>query len=128
MAEPQSMDLSLLDTRKGAEQGFELTLTHPQTGADLPGRIRLLGQDSAAWQDKLRELVQRRVARLARNKKNVASMEELDADTIEQLAAVTQGWSGIAFGGADYPFSAENARKLYSDYPWIREQAYEAVN
>lgn len=128
MAETQSMDLSTLDTRKGSEQGFELTLTHPQTGAALPGRITLLGQDSAAWEDKTRELMKGRVERLARNRKNRASLEEMEAETIDQLVAVTTGWSGIVLSGEAIPFSADKARWLYASYPWIREQAYEAVN
>lgn len=123
-----TMDLAALDTRKGAEQGFELQLTHPQSGVPLAGRITLLGQDSQAWEDKLRELLKARVARLQRNRKNVASVEELEADAVEQLVAVTQGWSGLSFAGEAYAYTAENARKLYTGYPWIREQAYEAVN
>jgi hypothetical protein len=124
----KSMDLAALDTRKGAEQGYELQLTHPQTGEVLPGKLQLLGADSAAWQEKQAELVQRRVNRLSRTKKNTATMAELDADSVELLAAVTQGWSGLAIGGADYAYNAENVVKLYRDFPWIREQAYEAVN
>lgn len=123
-----TMDLAALDTRKGAEQGFELQLAHPQSGALLAGRITLQGQDAAAWQDRQKELLQARVNRLQRNKKSVASVDELEADAVELLVAVTTGWSGLAVDGAPYPFTAENARKLYTGYPWIREQAYEAVN
>lgn len=121
------MDLAQLDTRKGAEEGFELQLAHPKTGEPLPGKITLLGQDSAVWQDRQAELVQRRVKRLALNKKNSASVAELEADSIELLVAGTVGWTGIALEGAEFPFSAANAQRLYTHYPWIREQAYEAV-
>lgn len=123
-----SMDLASLDTRKGAEQGFELQLMHPTTGAPLPGKITVLGQDSAAWQDKLNEGVKRRVKRLERNRKNLLTMEELEAESIEQLAAVTTGWSGIMLAGEAIAWSPEKARWLYATYPWIREQVYEAVN
>jgi hypothetical protein len=123
-----TMDLAQLDTRKGAEQGFELQLTHPQTGLPLAGRITLLGQDASAWQEKQAELIQRRVNRLQRNKKNTASVGDLENDSIELLVAVTVGWSGIAFEGQPFAWSPENAKKLYTDFAWIREQAYEAVN
>lgn len=128
--DPQTptMDLAALDTRKGAEQGYELQLVHPQTGAALPGKLTLLGADSSAWQDRQAELLQARVNRLAKNKKSVASVEELEHDSIELLVAVTTGWSGIVLGGAPFPWTPENARKLYAGYPWIREQAFEAVN
>lgn len=123
-----TMDLDALDTRKGAEQGFELQLAHPQSGALLAGKLVLLGQDSAAWQEKQAELVQRRVNRLQRSKKTTASVAELEADSIELLAAVTAGWSGIVLKGEAIAYSAEKARWLYLSYPWVREQAYEAVN
>lgn len=128
MTDPQAMDLASLDTRQGAEQGMELQLKHPQTGDPLPCRITLLGADSDAWQNKQAELVQRRVNRLQRTKKNTASVADLEADSIELLCAVTAGWSGITLAGEDIPYSAEKAAWLYRGYPWIREQAYEAVN
>lgn len=128
MNTPAPLDLAAFDTRKGAEAGMDLALTHPQTGATLPATLQLLGADSDAWHEKQAELLQARVNRLAKNKKNLASVEELEHDSIELLVAVTTGWRDLVLDGAPLAWNPENARRLYTRFPWIREQAFEAVN
>lgn len=60
-------------------------------------------------------------------KNNGTTAERIEADGIEILANVTVGWSGIENNGQPWQYSVENARKLYTDFPFIREQVDEFV-
>lgn len=52
--------------------------------------------------------------------------EEIEADGLELLAAITTGWYLVDFAGnpIDVPFTQENARELYASRKtyWLREQ------
>lgn len=60
------------------------------------------------------------------NTRGTVSPEELEADSVALLAALTAGWHLVALDGSpiDVPFSAEAARELYAEpsLAWIREQ------
>lgn len=123
--EKKSLDLSALDTTRGAEQGAELQLSHPRSGELIPARISLLGADSSAWLDKHREFQRRRADRLNRTRKFVVSPEDLEAEQLELLVVATTGWdwSGITLEGEPVPaFSADAARRIYKRFGWVREQ------
>lgn len=128
MSEKPAFDLAALDTAKGAEEGYELQLTHPKTGEALPARIRVLGADSETFRDKQRELLRRRGERMNRTRRLAVSPEEAEADSLELLVAATAGWSGLALDGAELPFSGDNVRLVYKRFGWIREQVDAAVS
>lgn len=125
--EKDSFDLSSLDSAKAAEKGFELVLRNPKTDAELPGRIKLLGADSEVYRERARDFARARAARLNKLRKLSITPEELEAEGIELLVAVTVGWSGITRDGEEFVYSPDNARELYRKYPWIREQVDAAV-
>lgn len=121
------LDLSALDVKTGAEQGFKLELIHPTSGVPLGLWILVLGADSDAYQEQLREFRRRATERLKRNQQVKLSDEEAEEQSREVLVATTRGWSeNMKLDGALLPFSAENARRLYADkrFPWIPEQIY----
>ncbi len=127
------MDLSALDTRKAAEQGFELQLENPFTGEPLDIWITVLGADSGAYQDLLREQSRRRTEILAKRKQKMLSQDDIERDTLELLAAVTTGWragEGVTLDGQPFPaFSRAAARELYSraGMRWIAQQVDRAM-
>ena len=121
------MELSRFNTRKGAEQGYDLTLVD-LNGARTDIVITLLGADSKTYQDKLREHQRRRLSMISRTRRLTQSPEELDSEALELTVAATTGWIGMEMNGAEFPYSEENARSLYSDYPAIREQVDVAIN
>lgn len=112
-----------------ADEPGKLILIHPTTNApirdkaDTEAHILLLGIDSAEGQKQRREATTRALQR--RNRQMTA--EELEAQAIDQLVALTKGWHLVAPNGdvIDFPFTPANARALYSDrkFAWIREQA-----
>lgn len=110
---------------------------------DKPSRMMLLdrnrqpyrnGEGHAAWIDlysgdsdiarKHRRGVTRK--RLAMRGRGKVAPEEIEAEDNELLAALTAGWDLVI---TDVPFTAENARDLYSNprVPHIREQVEEFV-
>lgn len=121
-------DLAALDTSRGAEEGYTLTLVHPKTGEATPVTITVLGADSETFRDKQREILRRRAERMNRTRKLTVAPEEAEADSLELLVAVISGWSGMTLDGAELPFSGENARMVLRRFGWIREQVDQAVS
>lgn len=127
MNEEKTIDLNALDTKKGSDDGFELTLLHPQTGEALPAKVRILGVDSEAYQRTQRNQNRRRLEKQARNRRYRTTLEEVDAELMELVVAVTVGWSGMALDGKPFEYTAENAKVLYTRCPWAFDQVQAAV-
>lgn len=122
------LDLSTLDTLKAAEDGMTLEVRHPTTGAVLSngdGRavaLILAGADSERSKRAERAATNRRLKMAGRRSATITA-EELEADALEVLAACTLGWSGFAVNGQELECTPANAKQLYGQYPWLREQA-----
>jgi hypothetical protein len=58
----------------------------------------------------------------------MATLEDLERDGIELTVACTTGWKNMVIDEQEIPFSVENARKVYTQYTWIREQVDGFVN
>lgn len=111
------MDLKNLDVRAAADEGAELVLEHPVTGDPLEGvAIRVLGADSSAYRRAVKRIAERR-----HGKKRV-SLDDMERQASELMAAVTVSWRNIEVDGEAIDCTEENAIRLYTDYPWIREQ------
>lgn len=96
-----------------------------RSGEPTEIRIQVYSPDSDAYR-KASMKVRNNTLKFVR-KNNGTTAERIEADGIEILANVTVGWQGIENGGQPWPFSVENARKLYADFPFIREQVDEFV-
>lgn len=121
-------DLSSLDTAKGAEEGSTLEVRHPTTGAVLvngDGRsvtLTLAGMDSQRAKKAEAAALNRRLKMGGRRSSSVTA-EELNNDTLEVLSSITLGWSGFVVDGKELEVNLENARRLYKQWHWLREQA-----
>jgi hypothetical protein len=128
------IDLSPLDTKRGAEAGFEVQILHPVTRKPLGLAIGVLGFESDAYQTKSRELRKRFTDQLTAARRAERTQEEIDAEVAELLAEVTTYWkpknlSFLLNGKIDsYAFSAANARIVYARFRWLREQIDEKVH
>jgi hypothetical protein len=125
-----AFNLSSLDTSIAAESGAVMTVVNPVSGAVLvaedkkPVTITLAGEDSERFKRADRANRNRRLARQQGARGGKISAEEMEADNLELLVAVTIDWSGLAIdGNEELSFSADNARVLYTKLPWLREQA-----
>lgn len=128
------MDLSNLDTSALAEAGAELLLTHPDTGEPLLDEatgesvtITVLGKDSKSYRQKSHELSSRQLNKrigAAQNGQGKIKINtvELDNNVLELLAFSTREWKHIQVGKQELPCTFDNAKMLYTRFPWIREQ------
>lgn len=123
------MDLMDMDTKKAADQGAEMALKGPNGNAlrdDTTGElwtITLLGMDSQAYVQVQKEIGDRRLRGGVMKMANAPiTTEEMEDEGIRMLVAVTKGWKNLIFKKEPFPFSKENATKLYKDFPFIREQ------
>ena len=126
----KKIDLAAIDTVKGANEGFDVQIYHPGTNEDLGITITILGKDSDEFQKVSRAQSKKRMARLAKGggfRTNAISVEEIDRDGLELLAACTKSWSGVIIEGKAVDCSKDNAIDLYERFPWIKEQVDTAM-
>lgn len=124
------MDLSNLIS----DESVEIVIRHPGTGADLiaengePVTIRIFGRDSEVFRNHQKSVVNKRLQQS--NRKAAASVEQMEIDAINTLAACIAGWTNIDVPGkAGMPleYNRSNARLLVSKVIWLREQIDEAI-
>lgn len=128
-----AFDLSKLNTTAKSNDGAWLPLRDPGTFQVLlddlgePVQIQLAGVDSDAYRK-----AQRRVTNMRLNSRRgmapKLTAEEMEAEALDILARCTMAWTGIVENGKVLECNYENARKLYSTYPWIKDQVDAFVN
>lgn len=96
----------------------ELTIKYPN-GKPSDFKMQLLSIDSTPYHQ-----TQLRQAQRDQNRDTEKTVEEMLTDRSEQLASCIVGWSGLSSGGADLPYSPQEAIKLIDkpENAWIREQ------
>lgn len=129
-------DLAQIDTKTLAETGVEMPVKSLD-GKPLIARngdpvvISVLGSDSAKYRTLTRAQLRKRMEAMAAGKQALteAEMDETERDVIDVLVACTVGWKGVlTTEGEPIPFSEDNVRKLYTNYPVIREQVDEFIS
>jgi len=130
-------DLNSLDTVKGSNDGFDVNLYNPATNEDTGIIITVLGKDSDCFQQITKKQNKKRMDMMSKNgfrsgKISSPSQEEIEANGLDLLAECTTGWKSSDENGEykdsifldkkDVVFSVDNAKSLYSRFPWIKEQ------
>lgn len=124
-----SIDLRQFETDN---EGEWLDLLHPVTGElirdenDVLLRVNLVGKDSKEYRKAQRAITQRRLK--SRSKANRFDADAIEHEAIDILVACTKEWSGFAEEGEELEFNPANVRKVYTEYPWIKEQVDEFVD
>lgn len=118
------MDLKTLDITSPANEGVWMDIEHPITGEVLDIKIKVAGIDSNIYRKKLREQQNKRIRKGFKN----ITAEELEAEAIELLVACTLDWKGVEYEGQELECNPENIRKIYKEFPWIREQVDLFIN
>ncbi|MCY0150879.1 hypothetical protein OEG84_25065 [Hoeflea sp. G2-23] len=93
------------------EDGLPMPLKHPITGEDTGAVFMVRSYESAAYKAVERRL---RTAGMKSLRKGTVSAGELDKNTIELVASLIAGWSGMKDGTGDLAFSKEAAISLLS--------------
>lgn len=118
------MDLSAFDA-KHADNGADMVLENPSTGEAFehkgkPITIRLAGTDSKVYRKKAKEINDKRLVGMMKNRNKAPSMSE--REQCELLASCTLGWYGVGNADGDITFSYDAAVDLYEQFPWIKDQ------
>lgn len=129
------MALAELFTKTTAESGVPIEIFHPKTNLSVGVTIVVCGADSETYKKIQRKQLNRRMERSARNRNRQLqlSAEELETEALDILVACTKDWSEkgqptIEFNpGELLPCTPENARRLYTEYEWIKEQIDQAI-
>jgi len=116
------LDLTQFDTSAKSEEGVEMPLVLPNGDKVDGASIRVIGRDSKDYQDKSHKLSTRRIREATKSSGSGLQSEDLQADGLELAVTATKGWTGLSDGGQPLEYSADNARKIYTKYPWLREQ------
>jgi len=85
-----------------------------------PVTIKLAGMDSTKWRKARNSLFNRSIKTAKPNQQKTAE-QNIDEDS-ELLASVTISWDGISDKGQDLECNFANAKKVYLEYDWLREQ------
>ena len=128
------MDLAALDTIKGSNAGFEVSIYNPATNEDLGLFITVLGKDFDEFQKVSRAQQKRRMDKLTKGGFRGANipLESIEQDAIDLLASLTKGWkqedkAPITLDGEELACTKENAVAVYERFPWIKEQIDAAI-
>lgn len=122
-----SFDLAKTNLTKSSEAGYELQLKLPELNQPLDAYIKIRGGNSstvmAFEKKKYNEEQMKEQVRKRKNKpEEVVTFEELEEKMIESAVVRTIGWHGIEENGAEVHFTPDNARRIYAEHPWIRNQ------
>ena len=123
-----SFDLNSLKPVK-ADDGAVLEIVHPESEEVISGMtITLLGQDSKVYRKIQLGKQQAALNRISKGKRAVdLDAEKLAEDSIDDLVKLTVSWSGFTLDGAVLDCTPENAKRVYSEWDWIKEQVQEFV-
>ena len=125
------MDLSSLSAK---EEPQALTLVNPINGLPLVGAVGdgeetpiiwyAFGSDSHTYRDCRRRITNRDAARTsAAGVAKTQRVENLEANGVALLAAVTTGWSqNLTDNDVSPEFNKANAEALLEKYPWLQQQ------
>ena len=107
----KTVDVTELFTADIHEKGAEMQVMDPY-GTPLDMYITLAGIDSKTSRDAI-----------ARTKRAIVKGEDREQAEAEGVAGFTLGWRGFMHDGQEWTFTKERAVQLYTQAPYIREQA-----
>jgi len=124
------VDITNLDLDKLSSnvEPVEMELLHPTTGQPLESdgkkiKFSLVGSDSPAYLKAERAVTNARLQAAQRlGKRGKVTSEVIEDGALDILAASTTGWTPFQFKGELFTFSNANAKRLYKEAQWIREQ------
>jgi hypothetical protein len=124
------MDLKKVDFVDGANSGFTLVVFDPATMVDTDISITVLGRDSDIYRQLAANQSRKRLGKMAKAGRVTAgtmSLDEFENDAMELLVACTTAWENISIDGVPVEYSKESARRVYKEYPFIKEQVEAAI-
>ena len=124
---PAPFDFATRDVAAKAEQGAELEVLDPVTGEPVSAYITLAGADSTIHRKAAANISKRRFNSRKGFRSKDFDVEKMEAESIEILAVCTLSWKGVTVDGVPLPCSRDNAIKMYTRFPWLREQVEQFI-
>lgn len=128
-------DLKNLNVIEAADKGATMKVMHPtepralfseaEDGKKFNWEIDVLGSDSDKFKQLSRKKAQKMIS--SQNKKKSIDLESAESENVDILARCTTGWRNIIIDGSEIEFSYESAKRLYREYPFIKEQVDEFI-
>lgn len=111
-------------------ESAEVPLLNPKTGLPTGAYITLAGPEHPERRKRSMNIARQVRAALQHRGRLETDPEDDIAESIDLLVTATLGWRGFSRGGKALPFSAEEARRLYSDpkSQWVVVQVNAALN
>jgi hypothetical protein len=124
------MDLATLNSVEACDNGATYEVVHPSTGEPLGIKITLAGIDSKIYRDAQRKLTNKRLKQTfdKRVVNKTPTSEEFEAETVDILAKCTLNWENVIWEGKELPCNYENAKIIYLNLLWLRDQIDAFIN
>ena len=120
----QAFDLSEFDGfQQAQDDGTEVTIIHPVSGAPTTMKIWVAGPDSKRRQSMQRQLADVRL----RRRKFKMSGEDLENEAKAIIAACVIRWEGFVERGSEVECTVPNIIGVFNRYPFIFEQVDEVA-
>lgn len=122
-------DLSKNNLSEIAELGYEFEVKMPD-GSATGAFITVRGEQSKKAQAHVRKMFAeyqaKELAAQRRGKQlDPITLEEAEERNAETAAVRTISWRGFGEKGQEIPFTPENAKRIYLEHEWIRDQVME---
>lgn len=120
------MDLSKHNPKLTDEAGYTFQVEYTD-GSLTDIEITVRGENSPAVRGHSRKAFadyRNREATARKQKRDMPEMtlEELEEQAVDMAIVRTKGWKNIQVEGKEVEFSEANARAIYTEHPFIREQ------
>ena len=109
------------------ETSTDIRIIHPTTGQDLDIVITVASADSDVFRNAELRRTQNRLNKVQRGARRALTAEANEADSLDILISCTLGWKGVELEGVPLPFTPDNVRSVYQEFPWLRQQVDEAI-
>ncbi|MBC8286833.1 MAG: hypothetical protein H8E42_05085 [Nitrospinae bacterium] len=126
------MDLREIDLNTACSNAVEFELIFPTDNRKTGIFISVIGEESDEYLSLKRKRINLDIAAAEKAAKRGKLPKERMAEERDEmktllLADCTKGWRGLTDNGQEYPFTRQNAIKLYTENRWIMTQVDEAV-
>lgn len=124
------LDLAKTNVAEAAEAGAEFELLLPKSNAPTGAFVKVRGEEAEVVRKHGRKVFnesQAKAAMLRKRGKEEAGMtlEEAEEQLTEAAIVRVISWRGVAENGKEVEFNAENAKRIFKQHPWIRDQILE---
>jgi hypothetical protein len=121
------MDFGKINTAEDSNTGATYHVVDPYTdepayveidGNDVPVTITVLGPDS----DKMRQYQSNMMKSMMKRRKTSLDADDLERKMTGQLVESVMSWQGVMMNGEVLACNRENAKELFDEHRWLREQ------